>query len=335
MGITFGEAIKNVFSFIIGNYNNNEHSESNTSHMPDELPLPGTVHCKKCDTVMRRVHQLKTDFIILNIFECPECQSISEFQYNSETKEMARESYIYDNKITKRSSIISEAEGFVKYENFSLDKLWVVCGHLCYPALIKSEFTNGASLIFVKCDKTIGLNCVDGYMINAQNVVGEIRMFNDQNISHFYNPYLANLPHKNFNYMSYSTPRCDALERVDNIRFEHTEEGHDGVYMHKLTIIKDLAMKTCGFEVYVRFYTFGDKFHKHTKISTFLKGIRLEDIIMGNENIEVSEEYSIQSHYLNKHTLSSVNRIDISKDERRELYNDIIKFFNTYDQYNT
>jgi hypothetical protein len=172
-------------------------------------------------------------------------------------------------------------------------------------------------------------------MINEQNVVGEIRMFNDQDISHFYNPYLANLPHKEFSYMSYPTPRCDALEMVENIRFNHEEEGHDGVYMHKLTIVKDMAMRTCGLEVYVRFYTFGDKFHKNPKILTYIKGIRLKELIMGDENIEVMKEFSIQSHYLNKHTISSVNRIDISKEEREDFYNDIVKFFTTYDQYNS
>jgi hypothetical protein len=172
-------------------------------------------------------------------------------------------------------------------------------------------------------------------MINEQNIVGEIRVFTDQNISHFYNPYLARLPHKDYRYMAYPTPRCDALEMVDNIRFEHIEEGHNGVYMHKLTILKDMPLRTSGLEVYVRFYTFGEKFRNSHKIMKYIKGIKLKEIIMGSTNIEVGEEYSLQSFYVNKHTISSVNRIDISDTERRDFYNDIVKFFTTYDKYNS
>jgi hypothetical protein len=208
-----------------------------------------------------------------------------------------------------------------------------VCGHLCYPALIKSEFTNETSLIFVKCENNLGLNSVDGFIINAQNVVGEIRVFNDQNISHFYNPYLSHLPHKDFLYMSYPTPRCDALEAVENIRFNHTKDGHNGVYMHKLNIIKDMPLRAIGLEVYVKFYSFGEKFVSNGKMMKFVKGINLKAIILGETDFEVNGEYSIQSMYMNKHTVSSVNRIDITQEEREQFYADIVKFFETYDRY--
>ena len=324
MGITFGEAMRNIFSFIIGTRDANSATKL----------LSQNVVCKKCGSPMHLLNKLKTDFIILEIYTCPECSSITEFQYESESNELIRESYVYDNKISSRSSIITESEGYIKYENFSLDKLWVVCGHLCYPALIKSEFTDKSSLIFVKCENEIALNCVDGFIINAQNVVGEIRIFSDQNISHFYNPYLSRLPHKDFHYMSYPTPRCSALEAVDSIRFDHVETGHNGVYMHKLTIIKDMPLRASGIEVYIKFYSFGEKLHRSNKIMKYIKGIKLRDIIMGKTSFETTEEYSIQSFNVNKHTISSVNRIDISMEERLDFYNDIVKFFEVYDQYN-
>jgi hypothetical protein len=134
--------------------------------------------------------------------------------------------------------------------------------------------------------------------------------------------------------MAYPTPRCSALEAVDNIRFSHIETGHNGVYMHKLTIIKDLPLRASGIEVYIKFYSFGEKLHRNKKIMKYIKGIKLRDVIMGKTSFETTEEYSIQSFNVNKHTISSVNRIDISMEERLDFYNDIVKFFEVYDHYN-
>ena len=333
MPITLGEAIGKVFSFIIGRKSNDNVVVSDQGR--DRVVTNKNIVCRKCETIMRPMNKLRTDFIMMEIYECPNCKTISEYQRNTETKEVVRESHVYDNRIDTRSSIIAETEGYIKYENFTLDKLWVVCGNLCYPALIRSEFTNSTSLIFVKCGSDLGLNSVDGFIINAQNVVGEIRVFNDQNISHFYNPYLARLPHKDFKYISYPTTRCDALEAVDNIRFDHTKEGHNGVYLHKLAVLKDMPLRAVGLEVYVKFYTFGEKFEKPIKMMKLINGINLKDIVMGKSHIIIDEEYSIQSMYVNKHTISSINKIDISTGERAEFYKDIIKFFTTYDNYDS
>jgi phage FluMu protein Com len=102
MGITFGEAMRNIFSFIIGTKDNS------TSKL-----LSQNVICKKCGSHMHLLNKLKTDFIILEIYSCPECSSISEFQYEAESNEIIRESYVYDNKISNRSSIITESEGYI------------------------------------------------------------------------------------------------------------------------------------------------------------------------------------------------------------------------------
>ena len=321
--ITLGEAFKRVFSFLLGR--NQSTQEENTPQASEEDTY---VICQSCGHVMGSINVAETDFVLLHIYQCPNCGSISEFQFDNETSKLIRVSHIFDNNASDASSI-SEVEGILTYENFSMDRLWAICGFLCYPALIKSEFTNKTSLIFVKAGNLIGDTSAAGYIINSQNVIGEISIIHEDNISHFYNPYLANLPHREFSYMSVPTPRCEMLESVCNIRFKYELTGHSGVYVHTLTIIKDVPLKCYGLECVVRFHTYGDC-HNVPK-SKLLENINIKGLILGEENIELAEGYSIQAGRVSKITLSSTGRCNITEDQRVAFYNDIKAFFQRYD----
>lgn len=321
--ITFGGALKKVFMFLLGR--NHPQEESSSQREIDPYVL-----CQNCGQVMNSLHVEESDFILLHIYQCPDCKAISQYHFNNETGKPIRILHILDNSNISDRSPICEVEDIVTYENFSMDNLWAICGFLCYPALIKSEFTNKTSLIFVKVGNIIGETSVAGYIINSQNVIGEISIIHEDNISHFYNPYLANLPHKDFSYMSSPTPRCEMLESVWYVRFKHDVTGHGGVYMHKLTIIKDIPIKCYGLEIAVRFYRYGDTTTNPT-MSKLLEDINIKGLILGENDLSLAEGYSIQSSKVTKMTLTSSGRFSITNEQRLSFYEDIKKFFEKYD----
>lgn len=323
--ITFGGALKRVLLFLLGR---NQPQEGNNSSQVDEEDT--YIVCQNCGHIMGSLHVEESDFVVLHIYQCPECKSVSQYTFNNETTKLIRVLHIFENNnISDTTSPICEVEDIVSYENFSMDNLWTVCGFLCYPALIKSEFTNKTSLIFVKVGNLIGQSSVAGFIINSQNVIGEISIVHEDNISHFYNPYLANLPHKEFSYMSSPTPRCEMLESVWNIRFSHDVTGHGGLYTHKLCIIKDVPIKCYGLEVVVRFHRYGEL--STPSMSKLLENINIKALILGENDVHLAEDYSIHVGRVTKITLTSTSRSNITQEQRLSLYEDIKKFFEKYD----
>lgn len=286
--------------------------------------------CPSCLTAMKTVTKNSNDFISLFIYECPKCGTVSEFQYEYETNMPIRISHIFV-KDAGESSTLAEAEGMIPYEHFSLDRLWAVGNCLCYPVIVKSEFTNKTSLIFIKAGSHIEFNTVEGFLINSQNVIGEIKMIREDTVSHFCNPYLAHLPRHEFTWVSSPTSRCDALETVYNIRFHYHVEGDSTVKLHKLIIIKDMPLKVMGLEVFVQFNSFNDAEKNLTK-SELLHKIGISDIIMGRSEVNALDGFAVQRTRVTKHTLSSLNNENISPELRMEFWRDIRRFFGKYDQ---
>ena len=291
------------------------------------------VECPACHANMRRCNTSMSDFYTMKIYECPECRTVSEFQYETETNKMMRIVHIMDRNASN-SSAFMETEGIIDYKNFSLDRLWAIGGVLCYPVMIRTEFADRGSLVFIKVGDKVTYGAVEGFLINANDVVGQIKLMKSDSMSHFCNPYLANLPHPNYTWISSPTLRCAELEVVYNIRFNHRVRGHNGMALHSLMIIKDNPLRAMGMEVYIRFYCTngfdGDKLHM--PMSELIKKIDLEAIIMGESDIKVDEEYGIQAASVERHTLSSLNKKNISEDLRAEFFDDVRKFFWLYDK---
>ena len=176
-------------------------------------------------------------------------------------------------------------------------------------------------------------NNLDGFIIDANNIVGEVHIVRDQNISNFLNPYLAHLPYPSFSFISVPTTRCDALESVMNIRFNHEVFGHDGLYKHNLIIVKDIGLRAFGLEIRVHFNTNGN-ITQHAAKMDLIKGIDLKNIVLGKNEVNTSDNYSITSASLYKHTLSSISKCNINDELREDFWKDIKTFFNQYDLYN-
>jgi hypothetical protein len=297
---------------------------------PEKKKISDKQLCPKCSTEMNMVAKNSNDFISLFIHECPKCGTISEFQYEYGTENPIRISHIFV-KDSGESSTFAEAEGFIPYDNFSLDRLWAIGGALCYPVIVKSEFTEKTSLIFIKAGHTIEFNSVEGFLISSSNVIGEIKMIREDTVSHFCNPYLAHLPRPEFNWVSSPTSRCDALETVYNIRFTHMVEGDENMKLHTLIIIKDMPLKVMGIEVYVRFNSMNNA-DEGLSMSDLIHKIDIQAIIMGTSVMNIKEDFAIQRWRVTKHTLSSLNNEDIPPDIRIGFWRDMRRFFSKYDK---
>ena len=301
-----------------------------TQSVVAETKLADTPICVKCLAQMNTVAKNSNDFISLYIYECPKCGTVSEYQYEYGTQIPTRISHIFV-KDSGESSTLAEVEGLIPYEHFSLDRLWAIGGCLCYPVIVKSEFTSKTSLIFIKAGSHIEFNSVEGFLINSQNVIGEIKMIREDTVSHFCNPYLAHLPRPEFTWVSSPTSRCDALETVFNIRFSYHVEGDSDIRLHRLTIIKDMPLKVMGIEVFVQFNSFNNADMNLTK-SDLLHKIDIQSIIMGTPSINVKDGFAIQRSRVTKHTLSSLNNENISAELRMDFWRDMRRFFWKYDR---
>ena len=322
--ITFGNAIKKIGKFLLG-------GESDESDL-DELVNNEIKLCPKCKNVMESINVYSNDFVISKVYECQRCHTISEIQYNEDESEVIRDCNIFKN-IPCGIDLFSEREGIASYDNFSLNVLWSVCGVLCYPALIKTTLSDKATVIFVKVGNVLSDRNIDGFTIDSNNVIGKVQILKDVDSSHFFNPYLSNLPYPNFSFISLPTNRCEMLESVMNIRFNYTREEMNNIIRHDLTIIKDISLKCLGLIVKVSFDT-DNSIDGRSNMVDIISGIHLRDIVLGNLDISTEDEFSIRSATIYKHTISSSHMHNISDDMRNDLWNDILIFFTQYDLYN-
>jgi transcription elongation factor Elf1 len=332
------EALKNIFSFLFGSSSNkpvNQLAPEDDRHQVhvdniQQILTKNEPTCPKCNQHMKIIHISTNDFINMSIYSCPDCHTISEYQFDK-NDQLVKEINIY-NPIVVDEVIHAERLGYVKIENFSLGKLWSVCGELCYPANIKADFpeTNTAAKIFIKV-KSHG-DAIEGYAISNQFLIGEIKLSEKQVHSMFFNPYLSKLPKPEFSYVGIPSANCDMLEAVFPIRFNHDiQVVDDQTSIHRLSIIQDKIIQCNGLELYIRYLAHGVP-SEESSIHIF-EHIGLKSIIMNND-VETSEGYAIQLHTLTRHTLSAKTRSNISDNERKSFYDAIIEFFTMYDKTN-
>lgn len=341
--ITFMDALKNTLSFLFGS------SQSSASPVNTQPPVvsedtPSQVHlydtpqasnniepnCPKCGQHMKVINVSTNDFINMSIYSCPQCNAICEYQFDK-NEQLVKEIRIY-NPVVSDEVIHAESLGYVNIEDFTLGRLWSVCGDLCYPATIKADFpeSNVSSKIFIKVENHSDF--IEGYVVSNQYIIGKIKLSENQVHSMFFNPYLAKLPKQWFSYVGIPTVNCDTLEAVMSIRFNHDVQIiNEHTTLHRLSIIQDRAIQCVGLELYIR-YIVHDAPLEESSISTF-KHIGLKSIIMDNE-VKTSEGYAIQLHTITRHTLSAKTRSNVSEAERKSFYDAIIEFFTMYDRTN-
>lgn len=333
--ITMKDALSKIFHFFIG-YKEKPESEAeaealDNSHIQKEID-ENNITCGKCGSKLQLLNVARNDFINFYIYTCHKCDVIIEYHFSKENK-LLKVVYLFDT-FKPNEVIESENEGLISYEKFSLGRLWTICGNLCYPALIKTDFPDESKTtrIFLKVNNP-NPEKLEGYMISDQHVVGEIQLTNLQVKSLYYNPYLARLPKPDYLYLAIPTTYCTSVESVLEIRFRYeTTDISNEIIIHKLNIIKDNIHQCSGFEIYIKFITHGCP--KEKKISTVLKKIDFRSILL-EEDIHTAKGYGIQVYHLTHHTLSAITRNEVDFESRNGLYESVIEFFAIYDKTNS
>ena len=306
--ITIREALNSIKDYIFGTNTPNDNGE------PDIF-----FHCNRCGNILHKIRESSTDFKHIDIYKCNNCNSISEFQSNL-YNELERETHIYNPSVSDQSFVI-ETSDLVPINHFSINQLWVICNKLCYPVLIRSEITNGAGILFVECGNDINYNHAEGFIVSSTNIIGEVRIIRESELSYIFNPYLARLPHIDYMYISYPTQANHAIEYTSGIRFRHKISGTDPLF-HELSIMKDVPMECYGLEVEVHFVSPVED----TNLLDLIYKIGLDHIMLG-EPVQTLQGYSIQFSRLMKYTLGSVSYDNIDIKIRESFYKDIIKVF--------
>jgi predicted RNA-binding Zn-ribbon protein involved in translation (DUF1610 family) len=345
MGITLVEALKDTVSFLFGS--NKSDTLPASDHQNTNLPKPDdnatedtlldketkevVLNCPNCGNKLRTIYTSNTDFINICIYSCPECKMMCEYQFDKDMN-LCKQINIY-NPIKSDEAVYAENMGHVDIAEFALGRLWSVCGDLCYPANIKADFpeTNKSTKVFIKI-KSSDKKRLEGYIINEQNMVGELKLSDNQTVSMFFNPYLASLPRVDFSYLAIPTTFCESLESVLTIRFNHDIEIISSeVTIHRLNIIQDCIIRCLGIELYVRYVTHG--IPPEEKLTHTFKKIGLKNIVMGKD-LAVSDGYAIQLYSLTRHTLSAKTKSNVSESERVSFYEAVIEFFKIFDKTN-
>ena len=312
--VTFGDAIKSMWHFLTGH----DKPEEEKGKKPDD----NLFYCKKCKTPMSIKNQSHATFASVVVYNCPNCHSMVEQQFNIETGEINKEIYIYNPMNDKEQSQM-EVFNMISYNNFDLNRLWSISGTLCYPVLMRSEFSRNISLIFVSCKDSIKTGTVDAFIINEHRMICSIHLTRHNEISYFCNPYFTDLPHTDFGFISYPTEINDQLEYVSRVRYSYKVKDNDGIRTHELTIIEDFPLMTMGVEIYLKFIDYNNS---QDTIPVIAEKIKLIDRVLGKEVTEIDEKYSMQAARMHQINLFSYTTNQIKPEVRKEFAKDIMTF---------
>lgn len=317
MSISLYFAIKRIGNYIKGNRNISEININNSEK-----------RCIKCNNVLTHTNSIINDFINIYIYECNNCNTVSEYQYDKNNN-MLKEVHLYT-KVNNDSSSYSELLDDIKSESFSIDKLYTIDTFLCFPVLLYNNFFNKVDVVFVKINDVLKYNEIHGFVIH-NNIIGYLDINKQDHIGYFYNPYLSNLPHKEFNFVPIKQNISENLKPINCIRYKYNVENKDyNIYLHKLEAILDMPLKCIGLCINLEFYTYN--IPDGIRIIDHLRKLDLYRIITLDNIVPTGDNYTIKSFSIIKHTLSSISDKNISLDLKKELYFTIEKFFEEYDK---
>ena len=309
--VTFSDAMRKIKEFLVGHAKEEEEKKDDN-----------TLHCKRCGSPMSIRNQSHSDFITVFIYHCLNCHAMIERQIDVETNELRKEIFIA-NPLNDIHHSNLEIFNKIDFESFDLNRIWSIAGVLCYPVLIRTEFSDKTSLIFVRCTDNIRDGDVDGYIINEHRMIGTVHLMRNQEISYFCNPYLTSIPHISFGYISYPTEISDMVEFVSRIRYQHKKADKNGLRIHELTIFEDFPILTFGVEIYVKFVDYN--YHEEP-LAIIARKIHLTDHILRKTVEEINGDYSIQSVRMHQINLNSYITKHIKEEIRREFAEDIKTF---------
>ena len=312
--ISFGDALKKIL-----------HSFSSGTDEEIESKDDKEIGCPSCENHMMLYREFSNDFVDVFLYKCNNCGGYREYIYDVASGDLMKEVKIYKS-FTNDCSGFTEALSDCSYNGFALDRLWLICGVLCYPVLCKSATSDSIDLVFVSVDDDVFHNKIEGFILTDNNIIGRISYAGTNALSIMTNPYIAKLPHKDFLYVSVPTIRSESIETVEPIRFRHKIKScnNGASTVHELTIIEDFGLECFGIEIYIKFLTYTSD--DETDIRKIIKAIDLESLILGGET-HIDDDYYIQTSRLSKINLYSLTTSKITKELRIKFYKDIKRQF--------
>lgn len=314
MSITLGEALKSIKDFIFGTQ---ELPENNLDDRENAI-------CRKCGNELGLYEQFTNDYTTIIVYQCSECGTFRELQYN-EHNELMKEINIYE-KFPATHSFYLEVLSKLQYNQFSLLRLWLINGNLCFPVLMRSDVSSNITMLFVKVGTNLTHDNIHCFLINENNIISEAIISRDNSFSYFFNPYLSRLPYPDLDIKSNTTERADGIDYASNIRYQHKIQTIQNRNVHKLRIIEDFPIQNYGIEAYVKFITH-DNIEDNLPIKEIIDKVDLKNILLGRRSVNIDINFSIQSSHIIKINPSSVSKSNISLEQREKFYEDIIKFF--------
>jgi transcription elongation factor Elf1 len=323
--VTISEALKYTFSFFFGGKDETEDKKDENEGIrdnPDNMELS----CPRCRAKLFMVNQLVSEFLTMIIYRCPDCGVTKEVQFNQDTGELMKDVTIY-NQFAHSSSAYMELINECKYNEFALDRLWEISGKLCYPVLMKTQFSENVDLVFINVQDDLSRNSVDGYIVtDGSNMLGKVRVQKTDVFSYFMNPYLYRLPHSTFMYASTPIQSNENIAAVSPLRYRFKVTSMKNSYLCELSIIEDFPVQSFGVEVFVKFGCFTDM--SKVPIIKIIKLVDIDSIIMGKDPVvDESEGIFIQQQWVHKINLYSSSARFLSKELREHFCESIKKFF--------
>lgn len=324
--ITIKEAFKNLKTFIVGQQRTIPEKDALDKEKFEkfkhtDLSIP---ECKRCGFPMMNKARAETDFVSVAIYQCVKCGMLLEHQVRRTDNTTLKDIYLYD-QFESDTGEFTEILTNMSYNSFTLARLWLVMDKPCYPVLVKSEFTSGITLVFVPCELDITKNDVEGFLYTDHGFIGSIRLYRNQKLSFFANPYLINLPHVDFNYLTYPTERSETLEYISSIRYKLEKDSKH----YDFFIIFDNPKMCYGIEIFIRFTRDDPKKIKY--FTPLLGDLDFRNIVLKGDEVKVAEGYSIQIHRITKLNPYSISSYPIEIHIRENVVREICHFFEVVD----
>ena len=280
--------------------------------------------CRRCGFPMISKAHAETDFVSVGIYQCVKCGMLIEHQVRRTDNATLKDIYLYD-QFESDSGEFTEILTNMSYKNFTLARLWLVMDKPCYPVLVKSEFTSGITLVFVPCELDITKHDVAGFIYTEEGFIASVQLYRNQKLSFFANPYLINLPHQDFKYLTYPTERAETLEYISTIRYRLTKDAKH----YDFFIIHDNPKMCYGIEIFIRFVKSDDT--PITFYTPLLGNLDFRSIVLHENELHVAQGYGIQIHRITKLNPYSISSYPIDKSIRENVVREICHFFEVVD----
>lgn len=177
-------------------------------------------------------------------------------------------------------------------------------------------------IVFIEAQTNVFNWKVDGYILTETGDLARTSISKDSIRSLIANPYLAKLPHIDFNYATSATVMNADIMRVQPVRFSETiTKTEKGFNIHELYFIDDFPFLLFGVEVFIRFYVTENA--ECTNMVKKCENVGLENIILGQHELSAADGYSLRQYHIITINGYSITSKYLDMELRHHVYDDI------------